>query len=123
MIGSSHSTPIDSVTCPSGTVSLENVGCTCSTPIVAAVAAGGSVDAQYAEVSTQLVGVARREGEEQLGGIGVRLIHTPGHTPGSQCFLVENRLVSGDTLFLDGCGRTDLPGGDPEEIALDFVST
>ena len=37
----------------------------------------------------------------------------PGHTPGSQCFLVDGRLVSGDTLFLDGCGRTDLPGSDP----------
>lgn len=52
----------------------------------------------------------------QVGGIEIELIHTPGHTPGSQCFLVENRLVAGDTLFLDGCGRTDLPGGDPEEL-------
>ena len=40
-------------------------------------------------------------------------MHTPGHTPGSQCFLVEGRLISGDTLFLEGCGRTDLPGSDP----------
>jgi glyoxylase-like metal-dependent hydrolase (beta-lactamase superfamily II) len=48
-----------------------------------------------------------------VGGIEVELVHTPGHTPGSQCFLVEDRLVSGDTLFLDGCGRTDLPGSDP----------
>ncbi len=47
-----------------------------------------------------------------LGDIDVQLIHTPGHTPGSQCFLVDNRLVAGDTLFLQGCGRTDLPGGD-----------
>ena len=43
-------------------------------------------------------------------------MHTPGHTPGSQCFLVEGRLVSGDTLFLDGCGRTDLPGSDAEQM-------
>ena len=49
-----------------------------------------------------------------VGGIEIRLLHTPGHTPGSQCFLVEGRLVSGDTLFLEGCGRTDLPGSDPE---------
>jgi len=49
----------------------------------------------------------------QVGDIEVRLLHTPGHTPGSQCFLVEGRLVSGDTLFLEGCGRTDLPGSDP----------
>ncbi len=50
----------------------------------------------------------------EVGGVRVELIHTPGHTPGSQCFFVDGRyLVSGDTLFLEGCGRTDLPGGDP----------
>jgi glyoxylase-like metal-dependent hydrolase (beta-lactamase superfamily II) len=52
----------------------------------------------------------------QVGDIPIELIHTPGHTPGSQCFLVDGRLVSGDTLFLEGCGRTDLPGGDPEAL-------
>lgn len=52
----------------------------------------------------------------QVGQIEIELIHTPGHTPGSQCFLVRDHLVSGDTLFLDGCGRTDLPGGDPEQL-------
>ena len=51
-----------------------------------------------------------------VGSIDVTLIHTPGHTPGSQCFHVEGRLVSGDTLFLDGCGRTDLPGSNPEDM-------
>ena len=50
------------------------------------------------------------------GAVDVTLIHTPGHTPGSQCFFVDGRLVSGDTLFLDGCGRTDLPGGDPAAL-------
>jgi glyoxylase-like metal-dependent hydrolase (beta-lactamase superfamily II) len=48
-----------------------------------------------------------------VGAIPITLIHTPGHTPGSQCFFVDGRLVAGDTLFLDGCGRTDFPGGDP----------
>jgi glyoxylase-like metal-dependent hydrolase (beta-lactamase superfamily II) len=53
----------------------------------------------------------------QVGEVSIELIHTPGHTPGSQCFLVDNRkLVSGDTLFLQGCGRTDLPGGNPEQL-------
>ena len=57
----------------------------------------------------------------ELGGLRIRLLHTPGHTPGSQCFLVEEpgqpgRLVSGDTLFLGSCGRVDLPGSDPEEM-------
>jgi hydroxyacylglutathione hydrolase len=51
-----------------------------------------------------------------LGGIEIQLLHTPGHTPGSQCFLVDDRLVSGDTLFIGACGRVDLPGGDPEQM-------
>ncbi len=45
-----------------------------------------------------------------VGELEITMIHTPGHTPGSQCFLTNGCLVSGDTLFLDGCGRTDLPG-------------
>jgi glyoxylase-like metal-dependent hydrolase (beta-lactamase superfamily II) len=48
-----------------------------------------------------------------VGDVSIKMIHTPGHTPGSQCFLVDGRLVAGDTLFLEGCGRTDLPGADP----------
>lgn len=57
--------------------------------------------------------VEHRSGDVvMVGEIPIELIHTPGHTPGSQCFLVDNRLVAGDTLFLEGCGRTDLPGGD-----------
>jgi hydroxyacylglutathione hydrolase len=51
-----------------------------------------------------------------VGGVEIRLVHTPGHTPGSQCFLVENRIVSGDTLFIGSCGRVDLPGSDPEQM-------
>ena len=47
-----------------------------------------------------------------VGAIPIQFLHTPGHTPGSQCFLVDHMLVSGDTLFLEGCGRTDLPGAD-----------
>jgi len=61
--------------------------------------------------------VGHRSGDVvQVGEIPIELIHTPGHTPGSQCFLVDNRLVAGDTLFLEGCGRTDLPGGDPAAL-------
>jgi glyoxylase-like metal-dependent hydrolase (beta-lactamase superfamily II) len=51
-----------------------------------------------------------------LGDREVRFLHTPGHTPGSQCFLIDGRLVAGDTLFVQGCGRVDLPGGDAETM-------
>jgi glyoxylase-like metal-dependent hydrolase (beta-lactamase superfamily II) len=51
-----------------------------------------------------------------LGDFQIRFLHTPGHTPGSQCFLIGNRLVAGDTLFVQGCGRVDLPGGDPDQM-------
>ncbi len=49
----------------------------------------------------------------QIGNQKITFLHTPGHTPGSQCMLINNNLITGDTLFLDGCGRCDFPGGDP----------
>jgi hydroxyacylglutathione hydrolase len=52
----------------------------------------------------------------KIGEIPVKFLHTPGHTPGSQCFLVEGNLISGDTLFVGSCGRVDLPGSDPEAM-------
>src|SRR5438309_8034520 len=51
-----------------------------------------------------------------VGRLTLTFMHTPGHTPGSQCFLIDGRLVSGDTLFIGSCGRTDLPGSDPTEM-------
>lgn len=52
----------------------------------------------------------------EVGSFTIDLVHTPGHTPGSQCFFFHGALISGDTLFLDGCGRTDLPGSNPEDM-------
>jgi len=52
----------------------------------------------------------------RIGEVEIRFLHTPGHTPGSQCFLVRNALVAGDTLFVRGCGRVDLPGSDPDQM-------
>jgi hydroxyacylglutathione hydrolase len=52
----------------------------------------------------------------RVGEVEIEWLHTPGHTPGSSCFRVGNALIAGDTLFLQGCGRVDLPGGDPEEM-------
>ena len=52
----------------------------------------------------------------RIGDIEVEFLHTPGHTPGSQCFRIKNTLVSGDTLFVNGCGRVDLPGSNPDDM-------
>ena len=62
--------------------------------------------------------LVRRDSGDRLalGDVDISFIHTPGHTPGSQCFLVRERLVAGDTLFVDGCGRVDLPGSDPQQM-------
>jgi len=51
-----------------------------------------------------------------IGEHELRFLHTPGHTPGSQCFLIDGKLVAGDTLFVQGCGRVDLPGGDVDTM-------
>jgi len=54
--------------------------------------------------------------EFKVGDIDVKFLHTPGHTPGSQCFLIAGNLIAGDTLFINSCGRVDLPGSDPEAM-------
>jgi glyoxylase-like metal-dependent hydrolase (beta-lactamase superfamily II) len=86
------------------------------------------VNSHEADGLIQVTGVSesdlvRRDGGDtiELGEIRIRFLHTPGHTPGSQCFLVEEAgrpgaLVSGDTLFLGSCGRVDLPGANPEDM-------
>jgi glyoxylase-like metal-dependent hydrolase (beta-lactamase superfamily II) len=57
-----------------------------------------------------------------IGKLTVKMLHTPGHTPGSQCFLVDDALVSGDTLFIGSCGRIDLPGSNPEDMYRSLTS-
>lgn len=52
----------------------------------------------------------------RIGDNDIEFLHTPGHTPGSQCFKVNNNLISGDTLFVQGCGRVDLPGSNSEDM-------
>ena len=52
----------------------------------------------------------------KIGLNDIEFLHTPGHTPGSQCFKVNDNLISGDTLFIHGCGRVDLPGSDSEDM-------
>jgi len=81
------------------------------------------VNSQEAQFVSRITGIpmsdltSHHHGDKvSVGAIDVELLHTPGHTPGSQCFLLDGRLVAGDTLFLEGCGRTDFPGGDSDEI-------
>jgi hydroxyacylglutathione hydrolase len=52
----------------------------------------------------------------ELGATSISVLHTPGHTPGSACYRVGDDLITGDTLFVFGCGRCDLRGGDPEQM-------
>ena len=68
--------------------------------------------------------MVRTDGREELavGNLTIRFVHTPGHTPGSQCFLVDGRLISGDTLFIGACGRVDLPGSDPAQMYDSLVN-
>jgi len=79
-----------------------------------------TAEADYVKKVTGLTDTALVQhdgsGSIDVGAISIELLHTPGHTPGSQSFLVDNRLIAGDTLFLQGCGRTDLPGGNPEQL-------
>ncbi len=59
----------------------------------------------------------------RVGRLSIKVLHTPGHTPGSQCFLVRGRVLTGDTMFIKACGRTDLPGGDPEQLYESLMYT
>jgi len=80
-------------------------------------------EVEFSRLGSPLLGnlspnVKAVEGGDKLevGNVTIQFIHTPGHTPGSQCFLMKDSLLSGDTLFIGGCGRCDLPGGDPEAL-------
>lgn len=52
----------------------------------------------------------------RMGESEIEVLLTPGHTPGSACYRVSNQLVTGDTMFVFGCGRCDLAGGDPNQM-------
>ncbi|OOG28140.1 MBL fold hydrolase [Thioalkalivibrio denitrificans] len=52
----------------------------------------------------------------RVGETEIEALHTPGHTPGSTCYRLGRDLITGDTLFVFGCGRCDLSGGDPEQM-------
>jgi glyoxylase-like metal-dependent hydrolase (beta-lactamase superfamily II) len=81
------------------------------------------VNSLEAEWVSRVTGIARSDltshehGDKiSVGDVEIEFLHTPGHTPGSQCFLLDGMLVAGDTLFLEGCGRTDFPGGSVDDM-------
>jgi hydroxyacylglutathione hydrolase len=70
------------------------------------------------DLCTPMPDIVLEDGDEvHAGGISLRVLHTPGHTPGSICLYAPGHLFSGDTLFADSVGRTDLPGGDGRALA------
>ena len=58
-----------------------------------------------------------------VGKISFDILYTPGHTPGCQCFLAQGHLFTGDTLFINGCGRCDLPGSDPKIMYNSLITS
>ncbi len=77
-----------------------------------------AVLAAHAMESNEISGVGRKlkDGEElKVGQLNIRIIHTPGHTSGGICLQVESMLITGDTLFLSGCGNPRF-GGDPDQL-------
>lgn len=73
-------------------------------------------DVPYLDVKHSSIKPVESGHRLRVGEVEIEFIHTPGHTPGSQCFRIQNNLVAGDTLFVGACGRTDLPGGSTKEL-------
>ncbi len=67
------------------------------------------------ELGGAVVGVDPGQ-EVSIGALKIRCLHTPGHTPGAHCLLAEDAVLTGDTVFVNAWGRSDLRGGDPEAM-------
>lgn len=80
-------------------------------------------DLNYMDVSKDILKPIDAGMKVKAGDVEIEMVHTPGHTPGSQCFHVRGHLISGDTLFINACGRTDLPGGDAKELYHSLTKT
>ena len=80
-------------------------------------------DVPYLALSADSVKAIDAGAKVKAGNVEITMVHTPGHTPGSQCFHVRDHLISGDTLFIGACGRTDLPGGNAKELYRSLTQT
>ena len=87
----------------------------------------GDTQTSYAEffdgkLKPRHVDMKLKEGQVlQVNGMPLKVLHTPGHTPGSVCFVANGVLFAGDTLFQGSVGRTDLPGGDQDQEMASIV--
>ncbi len=77
---------------------------------------GGMLLLQVEVTSPEPTGFVREGDCLELAGLSLKVLHTPGHTPGGVCYLAEGHLFTGDTMFHHGWGRTDLPGGSESEM-------
>ena len=75
-------------------------------------------EASYYGFTSDNLKTIKNEELISIGDYKIKALHTPGHTVGSTSFLFDGHLITGDTLFINGCGRCDLPGGNPEEMYL-----
>lgn len=76
-----------------------------------------SLDLAGIELTAPMPTKTVRDGEIlQYAGLSIQVVHTPGHTPGSVCYLIGEEAFTGDTLFHHGWGRTDLPGGSESDM-------
>ena len=96
-------------------------------PGVAELAAEIEVPVHLHADEVEMVKVMTKLGDERLtlhqdgaiitlGDLKIEVLHTPGHSPGSLCLLVAGHLITGDVLFVGGCGRVDLPGSDVSQM-------
>ncbi|MAG91291.1 Zn-dependent hydrolase [Candidatus Woesearchaeota archaeon] len=75
------------------------------------------IDEIKRSIKNEIKFIKLKDNEEiKVGNIKIKIIHTPGHTIGAICLLFENKLITGDTLFVSAIGRTDLPGGNPIQL-------
>ena len=80
-------------------------------------------DVPYMDVQKNVLKPVDAGTKVKAGDVEIEMVHTPGHTPGSQCFCTRGHLISGDTLFINACGRTDLPGGDTKQMYHSLTQT
>lgn len=73
-------------------------------------------DVKMSELPAGLLQIFAGDFKADIAGLPVEFLHTPGHSKGSVCVMIEGNLFTGDTLFPGACGRTDLPGSDPKQI-------